>query len=72
MTLLAESYAQFPDPGEAAAALAVLGKLLGMSLDVKPLLKGAEEIRLNMRGLMNQTQQAIQEQGAQTSPEVYR
>ncbi len=71
VTLLAESYAEFPDPGAAAAALGVLGKLLPIAVDVKPLLKGAEEIRLNLRGLMSQTQQAIQ-QGAQTSPGVYR
>lgn len=72
ITLLAESYADFPDPGAAAAALQVLTKLLPISVDVKPLLEGAEEIRLNMRQLMNQTQQAIQQQGAQTSPNVYR
>jgi hypothetical protein len=39
---------------------------------VKPLLAGAEEIRLKMRGLMSQTQQTIQQQAAQTTPNVYR
>lgn len=72
LTLLAESYAEFPDPGAAAASLDVLSKLLSISVDVKPLLKGAEEIRLNLRGLMNQTQQAIQQQGGQAAPTVYR
>jgi len=72
VTLLAESYAEFPDPGAAAATLGVLSKLLPVAVDVKPLLEGAEEIRLRMRGLMNQTQQAIQAQGAQTMPGVYR
>jgi uncharacterized protein len=72
LTLLAESYAEFPDPGAAAAALQVLSKLLPISVDVKPLMEGAEEIRLRMRGLMSQTQQAIQQQGAQTTPSVYR
>lgn len=71
ITLLAESYAEFPDPGAAAAALEVLGRLVPISVDVEPLLKGAEDIRLNLRGLMSQTQQAIQ-QGAQTGPGVYR
>lgn len=71
LTLLAESYAEFPDPGAAAAALQVLNKLLPIAVDVKPLFEGAEEIRLSLRGLMNQTQQAIQQQVAQTPPGVY-
>jgi len=72
LTLLAESFAEFPDPGAAAAALQVLNKLLPIAVDVKPLLDGAEEIRLGMRGLMSQTQQTIQQQTAQTTPGVYR
>jgi uncharacterized protein len=71
LTLLAQSYAEFPDPGAAAAALQVLNKLLPIALDLKPLLDGAEEIRLKMRGLMSQTQQAIQQQVAQKPPGVY-
>lgn len=71
LTLLAESYAEFPDPGAAAAALQVLNKLLPIAVDVKPLFDGAEEIRLSLRGLMNQTQQAIQQQVAQTPSGVY-
>lgn len=71
LTLLAESYAEFPDPGAAAAAVQVLNKLLPISVDVKPLLEGAEEIRLRMRGLMSQTQEAIQ-QGGEGRPGVYR
>ena len=72
LTLLAESYAEFPDPGAAAAALQVLSKLLPIAVDVKPLLEGAEEIRLRMRGLMSQTQQTIRQEGSQTTPSVYR
>jgi uncharacterized protein len=72
LTLLAESYAEFPDPGAAAAALQVLNKLLPIAVDVKPLLDGAEEVRLRMRGLMSQTQQTIQQQAAETTPGVYR
>lgn len=71
LTLLAESYAEFPDPGAAAAALQVLNKLLPIGVEVKPLLEGAEQIRLSLRGLMSQTQQSIQQQAAQTTPGVY-
>jgi len=72
VTFLAESFAEFPDPGAAAAALKVLSKLLPVAVDVKQLLEGAEEIRLRLRGLMTQTQQTIQQQSAQTLPGVYR
>lgn len=72
LTLLAESYADFPDPGAAAAAIQVLNKLLPLSVDVKPLLEGAEEIRLKMRELMSQTQEAIRQQANQASPSAYR
>lgn len=78
LTLLSESYSEFPDPGAAAAAVEVLSKLLAITVDVKPLLEGAEEIRLRLRGLMSQTQQTIQQQqqqqpqGAQTTPSVYK
>ena len=72
LTLLAESYAEFPDSGAAAAALQVLNKLLQIGVEVKPLLEGAEEIRLSLRGLMSQTQQTIQQQAAETTPGVYR
>jgi len=71
LTLLAECYAGFPDPGAAAAALQVLSKLLQIPIDVKQLLDGAEETRLRLRELMNQTQQTIQQEVAQTPTGVY-
>ncbi|RLE62786.1 MAG: proteasome assembly chaperone family protein [Thermoprotei archaeon] len=53
--LLAESYANYPDPGAAAAALEALGKLLGITINVDPLLQQEEEIRLKLRELMQRT-----------------
>jgi len=53
--LLAESYANYPDPGAAAAALEALSKLLGVSINVDPLLQQEEEIRLKLRELMQRT-----------------
>jgi len=69
LTLLAESLQQFPDPGAAAAVIEVLGKLLGISVNLKPLLDESEEIRVRSRELMNTTQ-AVQ-QGTQNAPGVY-
>jgi uncharacterized protein len=71
LTLLAECYAGFPDPGAAAAALQVLSKLLEVPIDVKQLLDGEEETRLRLRELMNQTQQTIQQDVAQSPTGVY-
>jgi uncharacterized protein len=71
LTLLAECYAGFPDPGAAAAAVEVLSKLLQIPIDVKQLLDGAEETRLRLRELMNQTQQTIQQEVAQSPTGVY-
>ncbi len=53
--LLAESYANYPDPGAAAAALEALSKLLGITINVNPLLQQEEEIRLKLRELMQRT-----------------
>jgi uncharacterized protein len=65
--LLAESLAQFPDPGAAGAVVESLNGLLGLKVDTKPLAQEAEEIRLRTRELMQQTQQAQQQQPAAPS-----
>jgi uncharacterized protein len=60
LVLMAESLLQFPDPLAASGAVEALGGLLSLKVDVKPLLKESEEIRLRLRELMQQTQQAEQ------------
>jgi uncharacterized protein len=69
LTLLAESLQQFPDPGAAASVIEVLGKLLDMKVDLKPLIDESEEIRVKSRELMSTTQ-AVQ-QGTQKTQGVY-
>lgn len=69
LTLLAESYLEFPDPGAAASILKALSDILSIKIDVKPLLAESEEIRLRMRELMRRTQQAMQRVAEQ--PAVY-
>lgn len=69
LTLLAESLQQFPDPGAAASVIEVLGKLLDLKVNLKPLLDKSEEIRVKSRELMSTTQ-AVQ-QGTQKAAGVY-
>ena len=71
VTLLAESYIQFPDPGAAAAVIEILNRLLSLEVNTKNLLEESEEIRIRNRELMSKTQQAMQ-QARESLPGVYR
>jgi uncharacterized protein len=66
LVLLAESLAQFPDPGAAVAIIGALNNLMGLKVDTKPLVEEAEGIRLKTRELMQQTQQAQQQAAGPT------
>ena len=66
VTFLAESHAQFPDPGAAAAVIDVLNRILPIKVDTKELEKEEEEIRVRTRELMSATQ-SMQEQEQQPS-----
>lgn len=68
LTLLAESYPEFPDPSAAAAAIEALNGLLSISIDIKPLMEESEEVRLRMRDLMRRTKQTMERTEA---PSVY-
>jgi uncharacterized protein len=57
--LMAQSHAQYPDPGAAASIISALNKLLDLNVDVKGLLEQAEEIRLKMRELMQRTSKSM-------------
>lgn len=57
LTLMAEAYRQFPDPGAAAAVLQVVNKIVKVNVDVGNLIKESEEVRLRMRELMARTQE---------------
>ena len=57
--LLAESHLNYPDPGAAASVLETLDKLFGVSVDVKPLLEKAEELRVKLRELMRRTTETL-------------
>lgn len=56
ISLLAQCYPVYPDPGAAAAAIETIKKFVpSLAVDVKELLENAEEIKLKARDLMQQT-----------------
>ncbi len=61
VTLLVESYPEFPDPWAAVSAIEALNSLLSTKIDTKPLIAESEEIRLRTRDLMKRTQQSMQQ-----------
>lgn len=61
LLILSQAHFNYPDPGSAAEILRYLSKLLSISIDVKPLLESAEELKLRLRDLMRRTSQAMQD-----------
>ncbi len=59
VTLLAESFEEFPDPGAAASIVEALNRVLDKNIDVQSLIEKADEIRVRTRELMRRTQQQM-------------
>ena len=59
ITLLTQSYYNYPDPVAAAAALTTVNKILGLKVDVSELLKRGEELRLRSKDMMHRTQEEM-------------
>lgn len=59
VTLLAQSFYNYPDPEAAAAVLGSLEKITGIALDVSELLQKGEEIRLKAKDIMRRTQEEM-------------
>ncbi len=57
IALLGQCFPKYPDPGAAASVLEKLSAMLGITLDVKPLLEKEDEIKLSMKDLMRQTEE---------------
>ncbi len=74
IALLAESYANYPDPGAAASLLSRFEDIFGIKVDVKPLLEQEEELRLKLRELMKRTVEQMRRAGKEyeyTIPPIY-
>lgn len=61
VALLSQSFARYPDPGAAASVVEKLSEMLGKKIDVRPLLEKADELKLSLRDLMKQTEEAIRQ-----------
>jgi uncharacterized protein len=59
ITLLTQSYYNYPDPEAAAAALTAVNKILELNIDISELLKRGEEIRLRSKDMMHRTQEEM-------------
>jgi len=62
VSLFAETQSQLPDARAAAEVIKVLDKVLDLEVDPEPLMKQAEEFEEKLKKLMQQGQQASQEQ----------
>jgi uncharacterized protein len=70
--LLAQCYQSYPDPGAAASVLKVLNKMLDLNIDVKDLVEQAEDLKVNYRALMDQTNASMQRETKVEVPTMYR
>ncbi len=75
ISLLAQCFPVYPDPGAAASAIGSLDKFLQLDIDVGELLEKEEEIKLKARDLMRQTALSaseMQKSAEQDMPIMYR
>lgn len=70
--LLAQCYSSYPDPGAAASILKILNKMTDLNVDVKQLIEQAEDLKVNYRALMEQTNASIQRESKVDVPTMYR
>ncbi len=70
VTLLAQSFYNYPDPEAAAAVLESLEKITGVKLDVSELLQKGEEIRLKAKDIMRRTQEEMSKMSKSQEYEV--
>jgi uncharacterized protein len=59
ITLLTQSYYNYPDPEAAAAAINAVNKILQLNVDVSELLRRGEEIRLKSKDMMHRTHEEM-------------
>lgn len=61
--VMAQSFLNIPDPGAAAETIKTLSTLTDIPIPTDALIEGAEEVRVRVRDLMNQTTTSMQASG---------
>ncbi|MFX0199727.1 MAG: proteasome assembly chaperone family protein [Candidatus Hodarchaeota archaeon] len=61
--VMAQSFLNIPDPGAAAETIKTLSTLTDIPIATDALIEGAEEVRVRVRDLMNQTTTSMQASG---------
>ncbi|MFX0078676.1 MAG: proteasome assembly chaperone family protein [Candidatus Hermodarchaeota archaeon] len=61
--VMAQSFLNIPDPGAAAETIKTLSTLTDIPIPTNALIEGAEEVRVRVRDLMNQTTTSMQASG---------
>jgi len=61
--VMAQSFLNIPDPGAAAETIKTLSTLVDIPIPTNELIEGAEEVRVRVRDLMNQTSTSMQASG---------
>jgi len=70
ITLMAQSFPNYPDPGAAASVLQALNTMLGLNVSVDSLLEKADEIKIKGRDLMRQTRSSMEHVGKLSEQEI--
>jgi len=70
ITLMAQAFPNYPDPGAAASVLQALNTMLGLNVSVDPLLEKADEIKIKGRDLMRQTRSSMEHVGKLSEQEI--
>ena len=63
VTLLADAYPEFPDPGAAAKVLEAMKKVYGVEIDTKKLIEDSERIKARLQEMAAKAKEMMQERG---------
>jgi len=69
--IFAETHSNMPDSRAAAKIIEILDKYIGLGIDYKPLLKKATEFEERLKGILEQTKEAVDLKRRKETPQEY-
>jgi uncharacterized protein len=66
VTIMADAYPEFPDPGAAAKVLEALKAVYGVEIDTKRLIEDSEKIKARLQEMAARAREVMQERGQPT------